>query len=114
MDAVEVIYEDTTTLEETIVHMKKAKMNIVSFFLEFYAKEFHRERGAVIQYDNASFLKMLTDTQNYRKGVRAMVETGSDPPLDSHDKLLWNTCMIPGTGFPVAPLPLDPTPLTNL
>lgn len=80
VDAVEVIYADTTTLEETIVHLKKAKMNIVSFFLEFYAKEFHRERGTVIQYDNASFLKMLTDTQNYRKGVKAMVETESEPP----------------------------------
>ena len=80
MDAVEVIYEDITTLEEAIVHLKKAKMNIVSFFLEFYSKEFHRERGTVIQYDNASFLKMLTDTQNYRKGVRAMVDAGSEVP----------------------------------
>ena len=55
IDAVEATYKDTTTLDEAIVHIKKAKMTIARLFLEFYAKKFHCERGATIQSDNASF-----------------------------------------------------------
>ena len=83
VEAVDIIYPDAVSLDMVIPHIKKTKMSIIFFFLEFYCRECHVERGTDINYNNTSFLAMLTKIQDYREGVKAMVETGVEAPVVS-------------------------------
>lgn len=80
IEAVEIIYPDAVALEQVIPHIKKVKMSIISFFLEFFCRECHNEQGTDITYSNKKFLKMLLDVQSYRKGVKASVQSQAEDP----------------------------------